>query len=207
LFIQQTLTPRLWLNSAASLAEAAERLTGDIARFWEATGKDGPVPLSVLTGIGFQKIFMMLYGFSIENLCKAYVVTQLDETERRQIEQGQLPKRIGNHSIVNLVTIEIRMEIDINERELLKRLEQAVLWAGRYPVSTGPGLPKEKGDQAMLKRVRKMPQGITLGDVSRTRNLRITSGHMSQSYCQLKACCRHEEPLASCDSTETVMSR
>ncbi|MGD9728594.1 MAG: hypothetical protein AB7G68_16485 [Nitrospiraceae bacterium] len=164
-FAQQVLGPLRWINSAWRLMEAAEYLTKDIHRFWQASDQldEQPVSISVLVGSGYQPIFMMLYGFAIENLCKAYMVTRLDENDRKKLEQGKLPERLkGNHDLLRFVEKDIQLELDIDERELVKRLQSAVRWAGRYPVSTGP----RSGDEGVT-----MPQGIMSYDVPRTQNL------------------------------------
>ena len=167
-FAQHVLNPTLWINSARRLMEAAEHLTEEIEQFWQSLDKKDPVSISVVVGNEYQNIFMMLYGFSVENLCKAYLVTQLNETERRQVERGQLPIRLKSHNLRYLVEKEIRLKIESNETELLQRLEAAVLWAGRYPVSTGLS---PTGQREIKKQFHTMPQGIRGDDVPRTREI------------------------------------
>jgi hypothetical protein len=166
-FAQLVLVPLRWVNSAWRLMEAAEYLTNDIQVFWRSLDKNDEeaIPLSVHVGVEYQPIFMMLYGFAIENLCKAYIVTQLTEKDREQLTKGQLPRRLITHDLLHLVQNEIRLDLDIDERELLKRLRAAVEWDGRYPVSTGPG------DMQRLRERRTMPEGIMGDDVPRTRRL------------------------------------
>lgn len=167
-FAQHVLNPALWINSARRLMEAAEHLTEDIQQFWQSLDEEGPVSISVMVGSEYQNIFMMLYGFSVENLCKAYLVTQLNETDRRQVERGQLPHRLKSHNLRYLVEQEIRLELGSDETELLQRLEAAVLWAGRYPVSTGLN---PNGQREIKKQLHSMPQGIRGDDVPRTREI------------------------------------
>lgn len=167
-FAQHVLNPALWINSARRLTEAAEHLTGEIEQFWQSLDKKDPVSISVIVGSEYQNIFMMLYGFAAENLCKAYLVTQLNQTERQQVERGQLPNRLKSHALRYLVQKEIRLQIESDETELLQRLEAAVLWAGRYPVSTGLS-PTDQRE--IKKQLNTMPQGIRGDDVPRTREI------------------------------------
>jgi hypothetical protein len=169
LFVLHVLDSSRWINSSRRLREAAEKLAGDIERFWQLLDKHEPVSISLMVGSEYQNIFLMLYGFAIENLCKAYVVTQLNENDRRQLKNGRLPQRLkGKHNLLRLVEDGIRLELDSDERELLRRLEAAVLWAGRYPVSIGPG-PDDT--RTYSEHLQSMPQGIRADDIPRTRQL------------------------------------
>ncbi len=111
---------------------------------------------------------MMLHGFAIENFCKAYIVTNLTDADRWQLGRGQLPKRLKSHKLRDLVEREVRLSLDTNERECLEDLEAAVMWAGRYPVSTGPG---PTGQFSMREQARSMPQGFRSDDVPRTKRI------------------------------------
>lgn len=111
---------------------------------------------------------MMLYGFAIENLCKAHVVTKLNGGELSDLRSGKLPKRLKTHNLERLVTEDIGLAVNDSEKELLKRLEAAVTWAGRYPVSAGPiGQKKHEIKEQMLA----MPQGLRGDDLVCTRQL------------------------------------
>ena len=170
-FAKNVLHPVLWLSSARSLIGAADHLTEAIARFWQDPEPDGEVSLAMLAGADYQRIFMMLYGFAIENYCKAYMVTQLNADERRRVvEKGELPGKLKDHNLPRLVEEKIGLKVEVKEIKLLKRLEEAVLWAGRYPVSTGPG-PSATKDEDVLAQLRNMPQGISSDDVPLTREL------------------------------------
>lgn len=170
-FAQNVLHPVLWLSSARSLMGAAESLTKEIARFWQESVPDSTKPLEMILWADYQKIFMMLYGFAIENFCKAYMVTQLSADQRRRVvERGELPGKLKDHNLLRLVEEKIGLKVEVEERKLLKSLEEAVLWAGRYPVSTGPG-PSATKDEDVLAQLRNMPQGISSEDVPRTRKL------------------------------------
>lgn len=172
MFAQNVLSPVLWLSSARRLMEAADHLIEAIERFWRRDEDEtGPVSISVLVGADYQKIFMMLYGFAIENLCKAYVVTQLSLDERQEVvSEGNLPGRLKKHDLLHLVEREIGLKVEGGERELLKSLKEAVVWAGRYPVSIGPG-PSGRHEKDWLEKLKGMPQGIRSDEVPRTKQI------------------------------------
>ena len=168
-FAQRVLSPRHWIITANGLVSAAECLVQNIETFWQALDTDDdetPIPLSAMIGSRYQNTFLMLYGFAIENLCKAYVVTQLSTADRVSLNLGRLPGRMKSHNLRDLVKAQLGLTLDINEDELLKRLEAAVTWAGRYPVSTGPARNTGAREMALM-----MPQGIRGDDVARTRQL------------------------------------
>lgn len=89
---------------------AAERLAPDIEQFWnklDQLDEGGTFSLSDMVGSQYQNIFLMLYGFAIENLCKAYVVSKLSKDERSRLKSGRLPNKLNTHDLEGLVTKEI----------------------------------------------------------------------------------------------------
>jgi hypothetical protein len=168
-FAQHVLDPTRWIATAHHLMSAAERLAPDIEQFWnrlDQLDEGGTFSLSDMVGSQYQNIFMMLYGFAIENFCKAYVVTKLSKDERSRLKSGGLPNKLKTHDLEGLVTKEIGLAVDNGEKELLKRLEATVTWAGRYPVSTGP-MKKQEFKKQMLA----LPQGLRGDDLVRARQL------------------------------------
>ncbi|MEX5283864.1 hypothetical protein [Nitrospira tepida] len=170
-FAQHVLDPNRWIATANHLMSAAERLAPDIEQFWkklDELDEEATFSLSDLVGSQYQNIFMMLYGFAIENLCKAHVVTKLSKDDRLRLKSGRLPNRLNTHDLEDLVTRGVGLAVDNGEKELLKTLEAAVKWAGRYPVSTGPGNQKK---HEIKEQLLAMPQGFSGSDLTRTRQL------------------------------------
>ena len=168
-FAQQLLNPNNWFLTANDLTSAADRLAPDIEAFWESlASSEDSLPLSVFSGSRYQNIFMLLYGFAIENLCKGHAVKELSPKEQQTVKRGKLPKRLKTHDLVNLVTKGIGLTIDDHEKELLKRLKKAVKWAGRYPVSADL---MDKGKNGIRDILLNMPGGINNDDLQRTREL------------------------------------
>ncbi len=168
-FAQKLLNPNNWFLTANDLTSAADRLAPDIEAFWESlASSEDSLPLSVFSGSRYQNIFMLLYGFAIENLCKGHAVKELSPKEQQTVKRGKLPKRLKTHDLVNLVTEGIGLTIDDHEKELLKRLKKAVKWAGRYPVSADL---MDKGKNGIRDILLNMPGGINNDDLQRTREL------------------------------------
>lgn len=170
-FAQHALDPTHWIATAHHLMSAAERLAPDIEQFWhrlDELDEGATFSLSDMVGSQYQNIFMMLYGFAIENLCKAHVVTKLSKDERSPLNSGKLPNRLNTHDLEDLVTRGVGLAVDNGEKELLKRLKATVTWAGRYPVSTGPGNQKKHEIKEQLLAI---PQGLRGDDLVRARQL------------------------------------
>jgi len=170
-FAQHVRNPKLWIKTAENLMSAAELLASEIEQFWknlDALDSGSSMPVSSMVGSQYQSIFMMLHGFAIENLCKAYTATKLCGMELLSLRMGRLPRRLKTHNLDYLVTKGIGLVVDNGEKELLKRLEAAVTWAGRYPVSTGP-IDQKK--QEIKEQMLGMPQGLRGDDLVRTRHL------------------------------------
>ncbi len=168
-FTKRLLTPGYWFMTADDLTSAAERLAPDIEKFWKSLASPEESPsLSTLSGSRFQHIFMMLYGFAIENLCKGHVVTKLSTVNRSFAKLGRLPRQLKTHDLESLVTKEIGLKVGDHEIDLLKRLKATVEWSGRYPVSLGPlAQKKESAKEQMLA----MPTGLMEDDLPRVRQL------------------------------------
>ena len=78
---------------------------------------------------------MMLGGFAIENLCKAYLTGRLSHEERQAVQAGVLPQSLKSHDILDLVE-QTGMKLSDTEKYLVKRISEAAVWRGRYPSAT-----------------------------------------------------------------------
>jgi len=76
----------------------------------------------------------MLYAFAIENLCKGYLVNQLSNEEKKSIRaRGKLPGTLKTHDLKELVE-SIGLKLDLEDEDMVRRLERASVWGGRYPI-------------------------------------------------------------------------
>jgi hypothetical protein len=86
-FSQYILSQEAWFYTANKLIAAMKLLQPHIESYWEAfnaqfLGQDrGPEP-----GHSLTDVYMMLAGFAIENLCKAYLVDRLSPDDRNAIK-------------------------------------------------------------------------------------------------------------------------
>jgi hypothetical protein len=72
---------------------------------------------------------LMLWGFALENLAKSIVIHR----EQASLPTDRLAPALSKHKTLELL---LRSGIPLTTREaqLVKRLEMAVNWSGRYPV-------------------------------------------------------------------------
>jgi hypothetical protein len=131
-FSQRVLEPKQWFDNANRLTLAMSLIEPSVLSYWEILNKHE----------GFSEetpeydchlIFLMLAGYAIENLCKGFLVTTLSREEATAVKSGKYPRRLATHSIPQLVKW-AGLEVDEIERNLLLRIQAAVVWRGRYPV-------------------------------------------------------------------------
>jgi hypothetical protein len=79
-----------------------------------------------------MRTYMMLMGFAFENLAKAVLITR-DHSIVSSTQLGKWPTGRGGHGFVKLIR-SILGKLSPDEENLLLRLEEYVVWAGRYPI-------------------------------------------------------------------------
>lgn len=131
--------PRSWILMAESLKRAADIL-------WEKCEQDFKNRQTLKVGDECQPyvghIAMMLYGLCIENHVKSILVSR----NRILDEKGRLKEK--THDLLKLLE-KGGVNLDNDEKYLIERLEQFVIWAGRYPIPL----------EAEKKRPRTLPCG------------------------------------------------
>lgn len=115
--------PVVWLLTAEQLLRSFQMLA-DQARqdVHDAFRGDASVRFPI------GSTAMMLGGFAIENLLKAIKVSQ-----GSQVFDDRGFFTLKTHNVLELA-VEAGVELDAAEEALLERLEQFVIWAGRYPI-------------------------------------------------------------------------
>jgi hypothetical protein len=123
---------------------AAEKLEPEIKSLWDVILKPDPKKYAdavVKFGkadLGLQQTYIMLIGFAIENFLKGVLVSKDQEHFKKiTLELRRLPKALQSHKLVELAE-KLNLQIGDKERTLLAKLEDHLLWAGRYPVPTKP---------------------------------------------------------------------
>jgi hypothetical protein len=76
----------------------------------------------------------LLMGLCIENLAKALFVQSLNLNNEVVVENQRLIKRLTDGHDAIRILAEAGVGLDELETDLCERLEECVLWAGRYPV-------------------------------------------------------------------------
>jgi hypothetical protein len=143
-FAQAVLRTEAWFRTADELIAAMDLLEPLVERFWEdvrsvafAVDMTSAVPSKHQKSDAPSKHnlinqHMMLAGFAIENLCKGYLAGRLNHEERESVKGGALPESLKSHHLLGLVQ-QTGMTLSDTEKDLVKRIREAVVWRGRYP--------------------------------------------------------------------------
>jgi hypothetical protein len=131
------ITKEAWFQKANELVEAMSLLEPRVEHHWQCLRKQLDDPnAETEPEYNLMNVHMLLAGFAIENFCKGHLVDQLGPDEWENVKGGVLPESLkGNHGILKFVE-ETGMRLSESEKYLLKRIGEAVLWRGRYPVPT-----------------------------------------------------------------------
>lgn len=126
-FFKSRHTPLQWLNSAQRLRHAGELLFNAYLRDSRKSPSDDPP--EGLDNLDMDGPAALLFGLSIENLVKAIRL-------RKRLDQqpdGEIKFPGNGHQMKKLLDgIQFRPTPD--EADLVQRLEQFVIWSGKYPV-------------------------------------------------------------------------
>lgn len=115
------IQPRSWVTTAFALITAAERSLA------------GPPLAEESERAGQLCVYAMLAGLAIENLVKGWL-HECDARHMTTVADGRLQKDIPGHALTWFVE-RTGMPLRPQDEELLRALQQAVVWSGRYPVA------------------------------------------------------------------------
>jgi hypothetical protein len=140
-YAQLICEPDHWLRIAQYLYAAAEQLEPKIDSLWKSKF-DSSLPLSDRLALdqfepqNYQRVYLMLIAFAVENLFKGYQVkTRKPEFLERIMRNGELPGELNKHDLRALAArCPIRLTSD--EESILHRLYGHAWWIGRYPYPT-----------------------------------------------------------------------
>jgi len=149
--------PLPWLTKARELRRSADLVWNLFASELQAFSNGGDDNGEPFTG----SVAMMLYGFVFENLLKA-----------GHAAKGVAIKADGNfalkgHTLEDFAD-ELPMTLSAEERELLERLENFLVWAGRYPI---PLYAQDLYPRSMADGSKAVLYGISSGDRMRIDTL------------------------------------
>lgn len=128
-FVLRGKDPQAWLEQASG-----HRIMADMARrrLWELSASQEPAHVRRVETLACMRTYMMLMGFAFENLAKAVLITR-DHSIVSDTKLGKWPTDRGGHGLAKLIR-SILGQLSHEEENLLLRLEEYVVWAGRYPI-------------------------------------------------------------------------
>lgn len=130
--------PTEWLDSAEELMRAANILaekSKDMRSVSSLGLKDEDGDYGLIDTPGLSNSYFLLAGFAIENLIKGIIVYN-DPTV---ITKGKLDKKIDSHNIINLAQKIDEFSFTEKQKEVCKKIEEAIPYWGRYPIPTKQG--------------------------------------------------------------------
>jgi hypothetical protein len=111
----------IWRDHEGAVLEHSRR---------EAPLDDLKVTVLASTRLRSFSVYLLLLGLSFENLFKALIVGDAPEL----VKDGILHGAVKTHHLVHLSSV-AELTLSEQERELLDRVTETVVWAGRYPVA------------------------------------------------------------------------
>jgi hypothetical protein len=128
-----------WAYIAQYLYASAEKIEPEINRLWchmqdsishpsEERVDPGP-----FIAANFQRVYLMLMAYCLENLFKGYLVkVRREELLEEIIEKGKLPQLLTRHDLEKLAK-DCSLSPNEEDLRLLQRLASHATWIGRYP--------------------------------------------------------------------------
>jgi hypothetical protein len=165
-FAQSVLSEAAWFDAANELIAAMGLLEPPIERYWKCVNAQLQDQNSEAEPEhSLVNVHMMLAGFAIENLCKGYLMRRLSPKEREGVKAGVLPESLKTHRLVDLVErtgiARTIMKLSESEKDLVKRLGEAVFWRGRYPSATShEGTSPFRQMQSDIRRIKRVLQKL-----------------------------------------------
>ncbi len=126
-FASSLLDQTSWLEAARALRASIDLIESQLAVGWEALlGFGQRFPLE----IKMHAVFLMLCGFAAENYLKARLVS-LNAWNETSIGNS-LPSSLKSHNLRSLANA-VGVKLAPEELDLIDRLSEYAVWAGRYP--------------------------------------------------------------------------
>lgn len=119
--------PYSWIMRANRLKLSADTLLPHLIQAMQSRLiEDGEKQLA------YMESFMMLTGFSFESLIKGIDIAKNPSLVSEEELNTRIWSSRGGHGISNFARKIIHLSAD--ELDLLERLEEHIVWAGRYPI-------------------------------------------------------------------------
>jgi hypothetical protein len=144
LYTRRTSSKTSWIDKADDLLHAASFLEPAVEkayRSWkkqlgisDALSQGDPTETPVIRD-GIVEVYFMLVGYAFENLLKGLLVRRIAREKGGAAFKAKLPKSIQTHNVFCLAE-ELSIQLQPREAGLLMRLEEIIVWRGRYPAPT-----------------------------------------------------------------------
>ncbi|MDO8549465.1 MAG: hypothetical protein Q7S39_04835 [Ignavibacteria bacterium] len=153
-------SPYSWIYSADILKRSADILSVYVKKSFEMFTSGELIDNSEKLPLFFEynnigSTYMMLIGFSFENTLKGIITAIKEITANGNLKEDYISHDLNK--LVNKIN-EISKEIILSseEEDLLKRITQFSIWAGRYPFPTSyliskPGMFGGKGSLTTIR--------------------------------------------------------
>lgn len=135
-FSERLADPELWIRMAEELLAAARILQVDVVQYWSEVHVEGVRVVSAPCRKNVQGPYFLLTAYALENYFKALLMHKNRETLRNRL-LTKIPNYVKQHDLLQLAS-EVGIKLTVIEEDLLCRLSRNSMWAGRYPVPTGP---------------------------------------------------------------------
>ncbi len=130
-FAQKAADYKMWARSAYRLLLSAKQIENKKLKLSKYNHR---------LSFYLEDIYFMLCGFAIENLLKAAIVKSNPQHIRDEaIRDKKLPKILNGHRL-NILAQKASISFSVEQIELLQRIEDILVWAGRYPLPLKPEL-------------------------------------------------------------------
>jgi hypothetical protein len=127
--------PVFWRRVAADLLHASDAIEPAAQDYWNMWAEKRHDELSAIGNRrGGHKVVLLLRGLAVENLLKALIIGRLPEAERwALVKSGELTTSLTKHDLAGLARA-ADFPVTPEIAALLLRLQEAVVWSGRYPM-------------------------------------------------------------------------
>jgi hypothetical protein len=125
-----------WLEKGKKILLAAEILNIELLQLCYKYTNSFPDEIEPKV-MGLMDSLMLLLGLSIENAIKGFIISNLPDFEKVSELDKYKFNSLGGHGIMQMVEFNIS-PLDPIEIDLIERLQESVIWAGKYNAPKKP---------------------------------------------------------------------
>jgi hypothetical protein len=133
-----------WLEKGKKILLAAEILNTEFLQLYQKYSNSFPDDIE-LKLMGLMDSLMLLLGLAIENAIKGLIISNLPDFENVSDLEKHKFNSLGGHGIKQMVEFNIS-PLDPIEIDLIERLQESVIWAGKYNAPKKPNKINENSN-------------------------------------------------------------